>query len=118
MDPRDLSRPSRSAAPPSAQAPPRADARQIPAEEHLTANPARLAEGWERRFVIEGARLSAYVELYESMGLEVITEPVGADGAMLECTDCQIAALLQFSMIYTRARRVDLPSASPSATTL
>ena len=82
-----------------------AEARRLAAESWLQADPERLAEGWERRFVIEGARAADFLRLYESLGFEVIAEPVRADDAGEDCHDCRIVALLDFRMIYTRARR-------------
>lgn len=63
---------------------------------------ARLAEGWERRFVVEGGRVAEYVSLYESLGFEVVTVPVSPEDAIAECTDCRVVGLLQFRLIYTR----------------
>jgi hypothetical protein len=83
--------------------------RALPAETRLQADPARVAEGWEPRFVIEGARVADLVRLYESLGFEVIAEPVRAEEAMDDCTDCRLVALLDFRMIYTRARSTPRP---------
>lgn len=55
--------------------------------------PARLAdEGWTRRSVASEPRLSEIVELYESLGLEVLLVPVlrdreetGAEGICAAC---------------------------------
>lgn len=91
-----------------------AEVRRLAAESWLQADPARLAEGWERRFVIEGARAADFVRLYESLGFDVIAEPVRADDAGEDCHDCRIVALLDFRMIYTRARRADVTRTPPT----
>ena len=68
----------------------------------LAADPARLAAGWQRRFLADGPRAAEAVALYESLGYEV--EAVALSGADLpdDCTDCQLATLLAFKTIYTR----------------
>jgi len=90
------------------------EARRLAAESRLQANPALLAEGWERRFVIEGARVAEYVRLYESLGFEVIAEPVHAEGAQDDCTDCRIIAFLEFRLIYTRAKQSNAARTPPA----
>jgi hypothetical protein len=68
----------------------------------LEADPARLAEGWERRFVADGARADEAVALYREMGYEVVADPLRREDTRAECEGCQLIALLQFRMIYTR----------------
>ncbi len=63
-----------------------------------------VAQGWERRFVTDGRRLKEYVELYDSMGYEVLAEPVEAKAISPACTDCRLIMLLQFQTLYTRKR--------------
>jgi hypothetical protein len=77
-------------------------------------NPARLAEGWEPRFVIEALRVADFVRLYEALGFEVITEPLRTEGTRDDCADCCIQALLNFRRIYTRARGSTGRGAAPS----
>ena len=91
-----------------------AEARRLAAESWLQADPARLAEGWERRFVVEGARAADFVRLYESLGFEVVAEPVHADDTAQDCHDCRIVALLDFRMIYTRASRAGVTRTPPT----
>ena len=76
-------------------------------------DPARLGEGWERRFVIERSRVADHVRLYESLGFEVIAEPARPEEAGIDCTDCRIIALLDFRVIYTRARQSQAAPTSP-----
>ena len=68
----------------------------------LTADPTRVAAGWERRFLADGPRAAEAVALYEALGYEV--EAVALSGSDLpdDCTDCQLATLLAFKTIYTR----------------
>jgi hypothetical protein len=68
------------------------------------ANPELVAQGWERRFVTDGRRLKEYVELYESIGYEVKTEPVQAEEIGPDCLDCRLITLLQFHTLYARKR--------------
>lgn len=69
----------------------------------LTADPARLADGWERRFLADGPRAAEAVALYESLGFEVAADPLSAPDLPADCTDCQLATLLAFKTIYTRS---------------
>jgi hypothetical protein len=68
----------------------------------LTADPARLAAGWERRFLADGPRAAEAVALYESLGFEVAADPLSGPDLPSDCTDCQLATLLAFKTIYTR----------------
>ena len=84
--------------------------RLVKEEEHrvlstaaLTADPARLADGWERRFLADGPRAAEAVALYESLGFEVAADPLSAPDLPADCTDCQLATLLAFKTIYTRS---------------
>ncbi|HET9251993.1 MAG TPA: hypothetical protein VFP58_07755 [Candidatus Eisenbacteria bacterium] len=65
-------------------------------------DPSRLAEGWEPRFVVEARRVPEYVDLYASLGFEVVADPVRPDPLAAGCGDCRIAILLDFRVIYTR----------------
>ena len=83
----------------------RSEAHRLAAQARLRADPARLAEGWERRFVIEGRRAEDCVRLYESLGFDVIADPVRAEDVAEDCTDCGLLAQFEFRMLYTRPRR-------------
>lgn len=64
---------------------------------------AQLAlEGWRRCFVGGGPRLEEIVELYESLGQEVLLDPLTPEELAEECGDCSLA-LQFFRVIYTRA---------------
>ena len=82
----------------------REEANRARAQAQIAPDPARLAAGWERRFVVEGRRAPEYVELYESLGFEVAADPVRREQVADECDDCRIALLLEFRAIYTRPR--------------
>jgi hypothetical protein len=66
------------------------------------ADPARVAEGWERRFITDGTRLDEVVALYEAAGFEVCADPIRREEFPEDCDDCQLLALLRFRTIYTR----------------
>jgi hypothetical protein len=84
-------------------------ARLVQAEGHrllsagaLAADPARLAAGWERRFITDGVRAEEVVKLYTDLGFEVAADPLRGLDLPADCTDCQLATLLSFKTIYTR----------------
>jgi hypothetical protein len=85
------------------------EAHRILSETQLAPDPARVAEGWERRFITDAARLDEVVQLYEAAGFEVAADPIRREDAPEGCDDCQLLALLQFRTIYTRRRGADGP---------
>jgi len=80
------------------------EARRVLSEAELTADPALVAEGWERRFVTDGRRATEVIDLYEELGYEVRAEPVREEELENECEDCQLIVLMQFKTIYTRKK--------------
>ncbi|OGU07863.1 MAG: hypothetical protein A2W29_07165 [Gemmatimonadetes bacterium RBG_16_66_8] len=80
------------------------EARRVLSEGQLRADPALVAEGWERRFITDAARLAEVVALYEELGFEVRAVPVQAEQVGEDCEDCQVASLLRFQTVYTRRR--------------
>lgn len=62
------------------------------------------AEGWERRFIGAPPRLGEAVELYESLGLEVLSDAVTDEELAEECAGCALALSL-FRVLYTRKKR-------------
>ena len=83
----------------------RAEAKRALSEEQLAADPARLAEGWERRFVIESPRAAELMRLYEDLGFETVADPIRSATAIEEeCAQCPVAAALEFCMVYPRRR--------------
>jgi hypothetical protein len=71
------------------------DARMAP-------DPDRIAGGWERRFVVEGARAAEMIDLYRSLGYETAADPVRPDDLGADCDGCRLIALLRLTAIYTR----------------
>jgi len=70
--------------------------------ERVRANPARLAAGWERRFVTDVARADEAVALYEGLGYEVAADPVVPEDLDEGCDACALATM--FRTVYTRRR--------------
>jgi hypothetical protein len=65
-------------------------------------------QGWEKRFMVDEPRLSEMKELYESIGFEVLLEPLPpkeelAACAESGCTACLEADPARYRIIYTRA---------------
>jgi len=65
--------------------------------------------GWERRFLAEEPRLSEMKELYESIGFEVLLEPLPEKGEVSACGECNCTECLdadpqRYRVIYTRAK--------------
>jgi hypothetical protein len=81
------------------------EAKRVLSEEHLRADPARIADGWERRFIADGQRAKEAIELYQQLGYEVCADPVQPEDMEDDCDDCQLLMLLQFKTIYTRKQR-------------
>jgi len=63
-------------------------------------------DGWIRRFTGSPPRLVETREIYESLGLDVLLDPVLPGELATECEGCTLA-LTMFRVIYTRARRTD-----------
>lgn len=82
----------------------RQEAHRILSEAQLGPDPARVAEGWERRFIADGQRAEEAIRLYEDLGFDVAADPLKPEELAGECTDCQLLMLLQFKTIYTRRR--------------
>ena len=71
----------------------------------LQADPALVAEGWERRFTADVQRVQEVTELYSQLGYEVRAEPVRAEGLKDDCEDCHALIISKFKTIYTRRNR-------------
>jgi len=80
------------------------EARRLLSNTQRAADPARVADGWERRFITDGTRLDEIVALYEAAGFEVAADPIRRDESPDDCDDCQLLALLRFRTVYTRRR--------------
>jgi len=80
------------------------EARRVLSDAQIAADPARVAAGWERRFIADGPRAEEMIQLYEQLGYEVVADPIRPEHIGGECEDCQVVIRLQFKMIYTRRR--------------
>ena len=78
------------------------EAQRILSEAQIEADPARIADGWERRFVADRVRADEMMRLYEELGFEVVADPIDPEELRGQCEDCLLLARLQFKMIYTR----------------
>lgn len=65
-------------------------------------DPARLAAGWEYRFVADAARAEEAVALYGSLGFQAVADPVDTNRLDEDCGGCQVVVLLRHRAIYTR----------------
>ncbi len=82
----------------------RGEAVRADAEERIRPDPARLADGWTYRFVIERSRVVDLRALYEETGFEVAVDPVASERLQDECSDCKLAMQLDYVQVYTRRR--------------
>jgi hypothetical protein len=89
----------------------RGEALRSDAADRIRPDPARLAAGWELRFVIEKARAADLALLYVKSGFEVAQDPVAPELLDDECMDCRLVAQLEYVSIYTR--RGDTTPAPP-----
>ncbi|MFZ0413687.1 MAG: hypothetical protein WBE20_00190 [Candidatus Acidiferrales bacterium] len=71
----------------------------------LEADPALVAQGWERRFTADAQRVPEVTELYSQLGYEVRAEPVQSDDLKDDCEDCHSLIISRFKTIYTRWKR-------------
>lgn len=81
-----------------------AEARRVLSEAQLAADPELVAQGWERRFVTDAARMDEVVALYQDLGYDVRAEPMRHTEFNEQCNECELANLLRFRTIYTRRR--------------
>lgn len=65
-------------------------------------DPARIAAGWERRFIADGNRAQEAADLYSRLGYEVCMDPLGPGDLSEGCEDCALVEFLQFRVVYTR----------------
>ena len=65
-------------------------------------DPKLVAEGWERRFMIDKRRVPEFTELYQSMGYEVRLEGIRAEEIEPDCSDCALVMHQIFVTLYTR----------------
>lgn len=67
-------------------------------------DPARVAAGWQFRFVADAPRVEAALALYEELGFETCADPIPPAAIAPACGECRLVALLKFRAIYTRRR--------------
>jgi hypothetical protein len=89
------------------------EAQRILSEASFQADPALVAEGWERRFIAGGERVQEAIDLYTELGFEVRVENLREGELPESCEGCQLLMLTQFKTIYTRAQE-EQDRASPS----
>lgn len=80
----------------------RAEAVRNEAAGRIRPDPARIAAGWERRFVIEKGRAADLARLYAQAGFEVAQDPVPPELLDDECVDCRLVVQLEYVSLYTR----------------
>jgi hypothetical protein len=78
------------------------EARRTVSEAEIEPDPARIADGWTRRFVADAKRADEAIELYRELGYEACADPVRQDDVKGDCEECKLLMLLQFKMVYTR----------------
>ena len=81
------------------------EARRALSDSLFAPDPERVAQGWQRRFIADGARVAEMVRLYHELGYETVVDPIRPSDMGEDCGDCRLAAQLQFMMIYTRPAR-------------
>ena len=69
----------------------------------LAADPDRLAQGWEPRFVADEARAQEMARLYRELGYETAVDSVGVRAVRSDCGECPLVTLGLLKLIYTRA---------------
>lgn len=79
-----------------------AEARRVLSEQQLRPDPALVAEGWERRFLGDAARVQEAADLYRELGFEVKVVPLDTEELAAECQDCYLAGLANFQTVYVR----------------
>ena len=99
-----MSRPPERPAPPAGRLASlvRGEALRSEASGRIRPDPARIAAGWERRFVIEKGRAADLTRLYLQAGFEVAQDPVPPELLDDECVDCRLVVNLEYVSLYTR----------------
>ena len=67
-------------------------------------DPALLEDGWERRQLADPDRAKEAVELYESLGFEVLAKELTEADFGDACKTCAVAGCNGYVMIYTRKK--------------
>lgn len=91
----------------------RSEALRAEAGGRIRPDPARIAAGWQRRFVIEKGRATDLARLYAETGYEVAQDPVAPELVDDECVDCRLVAQLEYVSLYTRQPEIATGSSGP-----
>lgn len=68
----------------------------------------KSTKDWERRSIIDNDRVSEQVEMYESIGFEVMVKDVDPEQLPEEyCKECFIANPEKYKILYTRKKSVE-----------
>ncbi len=67
-------------------------------------DPVIDADGWERRHLSDPVRARESIELYESLGFEVMSRRLQPDDLGPECQACAASVCRSYVLIYTRPR--------------
>jgi hypothetical protein len=62
-------------------------------------------QGWEKQFTYDEPRLSEAVEMYESLGLEVLLETPSEEEVAGDCGVCYEGTIEKYKTIYTRKKK-------------
>jgi len=73
----------------------------------IPADPELTAEGWVRRHLVDHSRAQQSVDLYASMGFEVIARKLEPSDLGSACGSCGEAVCGSYVLIYTRKPDVD-----------
>jgi hypothetical protein len=68
----------------------------------VRSDPALIAAGWVRRHLVDPDRARESVELYESMGFEVLVLQLTPDDFGPQCQECASIVCRSHVLIYTR----------------
>jgi len=71
-------------------------------EHSIRSDPKLLADGWVRRHLADPERAKEALELYASMGFEVMAHELTPDDFGPNCTDCASVICKSYVLIYTR----------------
>ena len=80
----------------------RAEVERVLSEARFPPDPARLAAGWERRFIAEAGRAEEMMQLYRALGFETAADPLDVNLLSDSCVDCAQILWLRYRTIYTR----------------
>lgn len=68
----------------------------------VRSDPALIAAGWVRRHLVDPDRARESVELYESMGFEVLAHELTPEDFGPQCQECASVVCRSHVLIYTR----------------